>query len=173
VIVGADRLINWLILIFFVCPLLLGSTHFTGASKKKRKPSGVSHAKDLWKYLRFSLYHRSNVMKMNLKMNLKMKQSTCRILGAIFSLYFVSSVEARYRRPDLEATPVDRLIKNLEAQVKAKPKDIRLCFNLARVHGMAFASKAAETFILRGREDQGTWFVLRTQAHSLSFGQDR
>ena len=153
-IVGADRLINWLILIFFVCPLLLGSTHFTGASKKKRKPSGVSHAKDLWKYLRFFLYNRSNVMKMNLKM----KQSTYRILGAIFSLYFVSSVEARYRRPDLEATPVDRLVKNLEAQVKAKPKDIRLCFNLARVHGMAFASKAAETFILRGREDQGTWF---------------
>jgi tetratricopeptide (TPR) repeat protein len=79
-------------------------------------------------------------------------------LLVLLSFHFASSLQARYIGPDLEITPVDRLVKNLEAQVKAKPKDIRLRFNLARVHGMAFASKAGETSIWRGREDQGAWF---------------
>ena len=79
-------------------------------------------------------------------------------LAVLLSFHFVSSAQARYIRPDLEATPVDRLVKNLEAQVKAKPKDVRLRFNLARVHGMAFASKTDQTQIWRGGEARGGFF---------------
>ena len=79
-------------------------------------------------------------------------------LAILLSFHFVSSAQARYIRPDLEATPVDRLVKNLEAQVDAKPKDVRLRFNLARVHGMAFASKTDQTQIWRGGEARGAWF---------------
>ena len=93
-----------------------------------------------------------------MKLNLKMKQSTYQIIGALLFIYFANSIQAKYAQLDLEITPVDRLVKNLEAQVKAIPKDVRLRFNLARVHGMAFASKATDTFIWSGREDQGVWF---------------
>ena len=79
-------------------------------------------------------------------------------LAVILSFHFVSSAQARYIRPDLEKTPVDRLVKNLEAQVAAKPKDVRLRFNLARVHGMAYASKTDQTQIWRGGEARGAWF---------------
>ena len=79
-------------------------------------------------------------------------------LVVLISLHFGSTVQARYRPPDLEKTPVDRLVKNLQAQVDAKPKDVRLRFNLARVHAMAFASKTDQTQIWRGAEEGGAWF---------------
>ena len=79
-------------------------------------------------------------------------------LAVILAFHFFSSAQARYIRPDLEKTPVDRLVKNLEAQVAAKPKDVGLRFNLARVHGMAYASKTDQTQIWRGGEARGAWF---------------
>ena len=87
-----------------------------------------------------------------------MNKNLFRTLSVLFSLYFANSVQAKYIQPDLEITPIDRLVMNLEAQVKAKPKDVRLRFNLARVHGMAFASKSGQTQIRTGREENGAWF---------------
>ena len=87
-----------------------------------------------------------------------MKTSRHLTLLALLSFLFVFSAQARYIRPDLDKTPVARLVKNLEAQVTAKPKDLRLRFNLARVHGMAYASKTDQTQIWRGGEARGAWF---------------
>jgi hypothetical protein len=61
-------------------------------------------------------------------------------------------------RPDLEEVPVDRLIANLGAKVKEKPNDVALLFNLARTHAMAFASRAENVRVWRGKEDRGPWF---------------
>ena len=44
---------------------------------------------------------------------------------------------ALYIQQQLEQTPIERLVENLTAQVKAKPKDAKLRHNLARVHAMA------------------------------------
>ena len=74
------------------------------------------------------------------------------------ALIFQNQVHARYLRPQLEATPVDRLIKNLSEQVKAKPKDVKLRFNLARVHAMAFALKTDEAKVRTGKANLGAWF---------------
>ena len=74
------------------------------------------------------------------------------------ALIFQNQVHARYLRPQLEATPVDRLIKNLSEQVKAKPKDVKLRFNLARVHAMAFALKTDEARVRTGKANLGAWF---------------
>ena len=65
---------------------------------------------------------------------------------------------ARYIRPQLEATPVDRLVKNLSEQLKAKPKDVTLRFNLARVHAMAFALKTDQAKVRSGKANLGAWF---------------
>ena len=87
-----------------------------------------------------------------------MKPFTHHLPVLLLSLHFVSSVQARYVPPVLEMTPVDRLVRNLEARLDAKPKDIALRFNLARVHAMAFASKTQQTQIRSGHEQRGTWF---------------
>ncbi len=69
-----------------------------------------------------------------------------------------NAARARYIRPQLEATPVDRLVKNLSEQLKAKPKDVKLRFNLARVHAMAFALKTDQAKVRSGKENLGAWF---------------
>ena len=74
------------------------------------------------------------------------------------ALIFQNQSHARYKRPQLEATPVDRLVKNLSEQVKAKPKDVAVRFNLARVHAMAFALKTDTTRVRAGKANLGAWF---------------
>ena len=74
------------------------------------------------------------------------------------ALIFQNQVHARYLQPQLEATPVDRLIKNLSEQVKAKPKDVTLRFNLARLHAMAFALKTDQAKVRSGKANLGAWF---------------
>ena len=74
------------------------------------------------------------------------------------AIIFQNQSHARYIRPQLEATPVDRLVKNLSEQLKAKPKDVTLRFNLARVHAMAFALKTDEAKVRAGKANLGAWF---------------
>ena len=74
------------------------------------------------------------------------------------ALLFQNQSHARYIRPQLEATPVDRLVKNLSEQLKAKPKDVTLRFNLARVHAMAFALKTDQAKVRSGKANLGAWF---------------
>ena len=74
------------------------------------------------------------------------------------AIIFQNQSHARYIRPQLEATPVDRLVKNLSEQLKAKPKDVTLRFNLARVHAMAFALKTDQAKVRSGKANLGAWF---------------
>jgi len=77
---------------------------------------------------------------------------------AILALGFLNQAQARFIRPQLEVTPIDRLVKNLSEQVKAKPKDVSLRLNLARVHAMAFAKKTDKATIRIGKTNLGAWF---------------
>ncbi len=70
----------------------------------------------------------------------------------------LAPLSAQYMMPDLVNIPVDRLVKNLEKQVKANAKDHRALFALARVHGMAYALKSDKCKVWRGRENLGAWF---------------
>src|SRR5215831_18164579 len=65
---------------------------------------------------------------------------------------------AEYAPVETENVPVDRLVTNLEALIAASPNDVRLKFNLARVHAMAFTTKSADVNIWKGNEKEGIWF---------------
>jgi hypothetical protein len=55
------------------------------------------------------------------------------------------NANARFRMPELEQVPTDRLITNLTQKAKESPKDVQIIYALARVHAMASA-KAASIF---------------------------
>ena len=57
---------------------------------------------------------------------------------------FAEPIMAKFRAPDLKIIPIQRLIANLSAQVKAKPKDFALRVNLALAYAMAWARKGAD-----------------------------
>ncbi len=76
----------------------------------------------------------------------------------LLTLGFINQSQARFIRPQLEVTPIDRLVKNLSGQVKVKPKDVALRLNLARVHAMAFAQKTDKTTVRKGKGNLGAWF---------------
>ena len=88
---------------------------------------------------------------------MKLNSKTLSIL-LMAGLLAPNAARARYIRPQLEATPVDRLVKNLSEQLKAKPKDVTLRFNLARVHAMAFALKTDQAKVRSGKANLGAWF---------------
>jgi hypothetical protein len=73
-------------------------------------------------------------------------------------LALAPAAQALFIRPDLEKSPVERLVKNLEDRAKTMPKDANVRFNLARVHAMAFALKTDTCDVWKGREEQGAWF---------------
>ncbi|SVE06294.1 uncharacterized protein METZ01_LOCUS459148, partial [marine metagenome] len=87
-----------------------------------------------------------------------MKTSPLVPMMALLTLGFINQAQARFIRPQLEVTPIDRLVKNLSEKVKAKPKDITLRFNLARVHAMAFAQKTDKATVRIGKANLGAWF---------------
>lgn len=68
------------------------------------------------------------------------------------------AAQAKYPAAQLENVPIDRLVKNLESLAEKDPKDARVRFNLARVHGMAFAAKTDAAQVRKGRESEGAWF---------------
>jgi hypothetical protein len=69
-----------------------------------------------------------------------------------------------FARPDLEKVPVERIVKNLEELAAKEAKDARIRYNLARVHGMAYALKTDSADVWKGREKNGAWFGF-TPAH--------
>jgi hypothetical protein len=69
-----------------------------------------------------------------------------------------SLASAKYRRPDLEQIPVERLLENLARAADKDPKDARVRFNLARAHAMAYANKTDSVEIQKAAEDKGVWF---------------
>ena len=54
------------------------------------------------------------------------------ILCVIAFSFSVSEANAKYRRPDLEKIPVERLVDNLARVADKDPKDAAVRFNLAR-----------------------------------------
>mgnify|MGYP006083767599 FL=1 len=64
----------------------------------------------------------------------------------------------RYIRPQLDQTPIERLVKNLNEQIKKDPKSVTARFNLARVHAMAFALKTDQAQTMKGKPERGAWF---------------
>ena len=56
-----------------------------------------------------------------------------------------AQLPAIYMRVETSDVPVDRLVANLEKELKANPENVETILNLARLHAMAFANKE-ETF---------------------------
>ena len=52
-----------------------------------------------------------------------------------------ATLAAESMRADVENVPVERVVANLEQQVRERPTDVDLRVNLARVHAMAYAEK--------------------------------
>jgi hypothetical protein len=80
------------------------------------------------------------------------------IAVCVVGLVVVGSAYARYIRPQLEQVPVAQLVENLEKAIQAKPKDATLRFNLARVHGMAYALKTEEAEVNTRISRDSAWF---------------
>lgn len=76
-------------------------------------------------------------------------------LGAV--LLAPDWVYSIFMRPDLQRTPVERLIENISAQVEKEPDNTKLLINLARTHGMAYAKKTDELEIEK-RKPNEPWF---------------
>lgn len=82
---------------------------------------------------------------------------TCALTVAVCCVLATPS-GALYMRPDLIDVPIERLVENLEAKAKKEPKDVTVRLNLARAHGMAYASKSDTAKAWKGKEERGVWF---------------
>jgi tetratricopeptide (TPR) repeat protein len=67
-------------------------------------------------------------------------------------------VPAEYAHPEVEEVPVSRLIENLEKQVEQDEKNVVALHNLARAHGMVYASKKDTLPVWKGKDPDGVWF---------------
>jgi tetratricopeptide (TPR) repeat protein len=65
---------------------------------------------------------------------------------------------AIYVKPEVKMVPVERLLRNLEAQARARPDDADVRVNLGRLHGMAYAldTDSAPVVTIGPRED--VWY---------------
>ncbi len=80
------------------------------------------------------------------------------LAGIMLAIALVpTSLYSLFARPDLQMTPVARLIENIEKQVADDPKNAALLINLARVHGMAYAKKSDELEVEK-RKPNEAWF---------------
>jgi len=84
-----------------------------------------------------------------------MRRNLAALCGVIL---FASGLHALYIRPDLARVPVERVVKNLQDQLKKEPKNATLHFNLARLHGMAYAKKTDDIEVNQGKGQSGAWF---------------
>jgi hypothetical protein len=73
-------------------------------------------------------------------------------------LWCDSAAEAIFLKPDLEKVPVERLVKNLEAQAAKETKGFAARYNLARVHAMAYALKTETAEVRKKAQNEGAWF---------------
>lgn len=63
-------------------------------------------------------------------------------MTAAATLLAAVALHAEFVGVEIQRVPLARLLRNLEAQLRAQPKDVQLHYALARVHSMAYASKA-------------------------------
>ncbi len=79
-------------------------------------------------------------------------------LVAAAAVVLAGAAPARYMRVETEKVPVDRIVSNLEAQVKENPKDAKAVLNLARAHAMAFTKRADAIEVRKDGKNGGLWF---------------
>jgi tetratricopeptide (TPR) repeat protein len=65
---------------------------------------------------------------------------------------------AVYMKPQLEQVPVAKLVENLEKALKDKPNSVKLRYNLARVHAMAYALKTDKAQVNKLVSPTTLWF---------------
>src|SRR5919202_2073560 len=81
------------------------------------------------------------------------------ILAALAVMLAAPAALARYMAPDLERVPVERLVENLEKLIRDQPDNVEARYNLARLHGMAYATKADTAEVnKRSKGVPGAWF---------------
>jgi len=76
--------------------------------------------------------------------------------AAVALLLLAGSVHlpAIYMRVETRDVPVDRLVANLERELKADPANVQTLINLARLHAMAWALKVEEFPAAQSKPDQ-------------------
>lgn len=74
----------------------------------------------------------------------------------LFATLLSAPAWAKYRLPELDKVPVERVLTNLADRAAEAPKDAALQFNLARAYAMAYASKTPEVDVRK--ENQELWF---------------
>lgn len=79
-------------------------------------------------------------------------------LAAAVAVTLAGTAPARYARVETEKVPVERIVSNLEAQVKENPKDAQAVINLARAHAMAFTKRAGALEVRKDGRNGGLWF---------------
>ncbi|HYH64491.1 MAG TPA: hypothetical protein VD866_07320, partial [Urbifossiella sp.] len=77
---------------------------------------------------------------------------------AAAAVVLAGTAPARYARVETEKVPVERIVSNLEAQVKENPKDANAVLNLARAHAMAFTKRADALEVRKDGRNGGLWF---------------
>jgi tetratricopeptide (TPR) repeat protein len=74
--------------------------------------------------------------------------------AALALLMTTAQVAAIYMRIETRQVPTDRLIANLERELKADPTNVQTVINLARLQAMAYALKADEFPAVQPKQDQ-------------------
>jgi tetratricopeptide (TPR) repeat protein len=76
------------------------------------------------------------------------------LAGALLLLAASAHLPAIYMRMETREVPIDRLVANLERDLKANPANVETLINLARLHAMAFALKTDEFPAAQTKPDQ-------------------
>ena len=65
---------------------------------------------------------------------------------------------AEYAEVVTRQVPIDRVVANLEVQARARPDDVNAQINLARAHGMAYATKTETLPVSRSRPESDVFY---------------
>jgi tetratricopeptide (TPR) repeat protein len=76
------------------------------------------------------------------------------VAGALVLVVGAARLPAIYMRVETREVPVDRLVANLERELKANPTNVQTIINLARLHAMAWALKVDEFPAAQTKPDQ-------------------
>jgi hypothetical protein len=75
----------------------------------------------------------------------------------VFALLVIPlTARARFMRVETEQVPIDRVLANLEQRLSTNRNDVKLLYQLARVHSMAYAAGTPTVEI--SRRDNSPWF---------------
>ena len=92
-----------------------------------------------------------------------MRRKTLLSAVMLMTLAMTRAAVAMFAMVD-EPVPVDRLIKNVEAYIKANPKDAKGHYTLGRIHGLAYAKEGAQINVIPAKQPDGLpdWAVYQS-----------